>query len=178
MNKEQANELILNGKKSQEIRRKLIGRTPKSAAIKQAGAENLAQEVVQTVDMPHPIYIDSADGGTMTDVDGNTYIDMTMGFGPYVLGHRPACVVEAIEKQIAKGWHFGIPCEQQVELSNLLQEASLCSDTVSFCNTGTEATMYAMRGARAFTGKEKITALTTAPSFMQIRPRIDTNPTA
>ena len=156
MQAEEAKKRILEGERSQAVRRKLIERTRKSAAVKSRGEDTLSQEVVETVSLPHPIYIDSADGGTMTDVDGNTYIDMTMGFGPCVLGHRPPAVTAALAAQLENGWHFGIPNAQQVELAELVEEASPCADKVVFCNTGTEATMYAMRAARAFTGKPKI----------------------
>ncbi|MAI78712.1 MAG: hypothetical protein CL917_07220 [Deltaproteobacteria bacterium] len=155
MKKKEAFEKILNGKKAQEARKKLIESTPLSAEAGRAGSR-LAQEVVQTVSLPHPIYIESADGGNMTDVDGNTYIDTTMGFGPLVLGHRPPEVVAALEDQISKGWLHGIPSPLQPVLGDLLVEASPCSDQVVICNTGTEATSYAMRAARAYTGKQKI----------------------
>jgi glutamate-1-semialdehyde 2,1-aminomutase len=154
--KAEAHQRILNGKNSQEVRRKLISRTPKSAAAKASGGKHLSQEIVQTVDLPHAVYIDSAEGAYLTDLDGNQYIDMTMGFGPYVLGHKPPCVEKALQAQIGKGWQYGIPSTLQLELSDLLQAASPCSDNVVFANTGTEATMYAMRAARAFTGKEMI----------------------
>ena len=92
----------------------------------------------------------------MTDLDGNTYLDTSMGFGPMVLGHRPPEVVAALEDQITRGWLHGLPTPLQPELGELLREASPCSDQVVICNTGTEATTYAMRAARAFTGKDKI----------------------
>lgn len=155
MNVEEAEARILRGERSQAVRRKLIERTPKSAAVKARGRA-LSQEIVDTVALPHPIYIDSAAGARMTDVDGNRYLDMTMGFGPCVLGHRPRSVVVALETQLAKGWHFGIPSALQSALGSLLEAASPCADKVVFCNTGTEATLTAMRVARAFTGKRKI----------------------
>ena len=155
MREEEANERILRGERSQAVRRKLIERTPRSAAVKARGRA-LSQEIVDTVALPHPIYIDSAAGAHMTDVDGNRYLDMTMGFGPCVLGHRPPAVVSALEAQLAKGWHFGIPSAQQSALGSLVEAASPCADKVVFCNTGTEATLTAMRVARAFTGKRKI----------------------
>ena len=155
MNKEEADKLVLEGKKSQAVRRKLLERTPRSAEIKARG-RSLSQEIVRTVKLPHAIYIDSCDGGTMTDVDGNSYIDMTMGFGPCVLGHRPPVVTEALKAQLEKGWHFGIPNARQAELAQLIEEASPCADKVVFFNSGTEATLTAMRLARAFTGKTRI----------------------
>ena len=155
MKAEEANKLILEGKKSQEVRRKLLERTARSAEVKSRG-KSLSQEIVRTVSLPHRIYIDSADGGTMTDVDGNTYIDLTMGFGPCVLGHRPPAVTEAITAQLGKGWHFGIPNAHQAELAKLVVDASPCAEKVVFFNSGTEATLSAMRAARAFTGKTRI----------------------
>ena len=92
----------------------------------------------------------------MTDVDGNTYIDTTMGFGPIILGHNHETIKDALNAQMEKGWLFGLPADQQFELGELLTEASPCAEEVIFANTGTEATMYAMRAARDFSGKSKI----------------------
>jgi glutamate-1-semialdehyde 2,1-aminomutase len=135
---------------------KLKARTPQSAEANKLGADVLAMEVVATVDMPHPIYIESADGPSMTDIDGNSYIDLTMGFGPHVLGHRPKVVADALAKQIDRGWHFGIHNPLQEPLARLIQEAGRNTERTIFCNSGTEATMYAMRAARAFTGKARV----------------------
>jgi glutamate-1-semialdehyde aminotransferase len=77
------------GKKSAAVRTKLIERTTQCEAIASRGQSVLAQEVVQTVDLPHPIYIESAEGPYLTDLDGNSYIDLTGGFGPNVLGNKP-----------------------------------------------------------------------------------------
>ena len=98
---EKIEEKILEGKNSQAIRAKLKERTPKSFKIKNKG-KAVAQEVIQTVRLPHPIYIESADGGSMTDVDGNTYIDTTMAFGPIILGHNHPVVREAINVQLER----------------------------------------------------------------------------
>jgi glutamate-1-semialdehyde 2,1-aminomutase len=156
MDREQANKLVLEGKNSQAVRRKLTERTAKSAELKDKGEATLAQEVVQTVDLPHPIYIDSAEGPYLTDVDGNQYIDLTAGFGPHVLGNKHPVIEEALSQQIKKGWHFGIPSVPQQILSDLVKDAGRCVDSVTFCNSGTEATMFAVRAARAFTGKQKV----------------------
>lgn len=106
--------------------------------------------------LPHPIYIDSGEGATITDIDGNTYIDTCMGFGVCVLGHRHPKVAAAISRISESGWHFGIHSEEQLPLARLLQDAIPCAERLLFCNSGSEATAYAMRAARAFTGKEKI----------------------
>jgi len=144
------------GKKSQAVRTKLIERTSKCEEVARLGQTALAQEVVQTVDLPHQIYIDSAEGPYLTDLDGNRYIDLTGGFGPNVLGNKPEPVQAAISPQIKKGWHYGIPNGQQVRLAELIKESSTAVDEVMFCNSGTEATMFAFRAARALTGKKMV----------------------
>ncbi|HAO56274.1 MAG TPA: hypothetical protein DCR03_11715 [Gammaproteobacteria bacterium] len=156
MNQAETREKILHGEKSQTIRRKLLERTAESKKLAKNIKKTLAQEVVQTVNLPHPIYIDSANGPYLTDVDGNEYIDLTGGFGPNVLGNKPEVVQTALQDQIKKGWHFGIPGTGQKQLSTLIKEADPFVDQLVFCNSGTEATMYAMRAARAFTGKSTI----------------------
>lgn len=152
----QADFKVEAGTRAQAVRDKLTAQTPTSAATNARGSESLAMEVVPTVDMPHPIYIESAEGCRMRDVDGNDYIDLTMGFGPHVLGHRPKAVVDAVKRQAEQGWHFGIHNPWQEKLAALLCEAGACVERAVFCNSGTEATMYAVRAARAFTGKTKV----------------------
>ena len=144
------------GLKGRAVRERLAAHTAKSAALHAAAGERLALEVVATVDMPHPIYIERAEGARMVDVDGNNYIDMTMGFGPHVMGHRPPPVEAALAAQLQLGWHFGIHNALQGELAELIVGAAPAGDHVVFTNSGTEATMYAMRAARAFTGKTKV----------------------
>ncbi len=139
-----------------KAREELVERTQGSAKAKECASKVLAMEVVQTVVMPHPIYIERADGGRLTDVDGNVYIDLTAGFGPNVLGNRPQPVQDAIAAQLEKGWHWGIHNPLQAQLGELMREACPCVDTVTFANSGTEATMYAIRLARARTGKDKV----------------------
>ena len=139
-----------------KAREELIARTPNSGKASTRAADSLAMEVVQTVVMPHPIYIERADGGRLTDVDGNVYIDLTAGFGPNVLGNKPEPVQRALADQIERGWHWGIHNPLQADLAELICEAGACVDTVAFSNSGTEATMYATRLARAHTGKEKV----------------------
>ena len=144
------------GKNSQAVRTKLIERTSKCEEVARLGQAALAQEVVQTVDLPHQIYINSAEGPYLTDLDGNRYIDLTGGFGPNVLGNKPEPVQAAIAPQIKKGWHYGIPNGQQVRLAELIKESSIAVEEVMFCNSGSEATMFAFRAARAVTGKKMV----------------------
>tara|TARA_R110002110_G_scaffold194517_11_gene403474 strand:- start:650 stop:2002 length:1353 start_codon:yes stop_codon:yes gene_type:complete len=127
-----------------------------SVALHKIAADVLAAQVVATVDMPQPLYVSHAKGSRVWDVDGREYIDLTMGFGTHVLGHAPASVVEAVSAQAARGLQYGLHNPYQVQLAQLLLEAAPAMDEVVFTNSGTEATMYAVRAARAFTGKTGI----------------------
>ncbi len=108
------------------------------------------------LEMPHPIYIERAHAGYVWDADGNRYIDTMLGFGAQVMGHAFEPVRAAVEAQLGKGWHYGIHNPHQAPLARLLSEALPSAERVIFCNSGTEATMYAMRVARAFTGKQRV----------------------
>jgi len=131
-------------------------RIPTSMLLEEKASETLALEVVQTVDFDCPVYIERADGCRLIDVDGNSYIDLTMGFGAHVLGLRPPSIETAIKQQAWKGWHFGIHNQMQFQLADLIASARPNNEQIAFCNSGTEATMYAFRLARALTGKTKI----------------------
>ena len=144
------------GPKSRAVRAKLVDRTAKCEEVAGRGQAALAQEVVQTVDLPHQIYIDLAEGPFLTDLDGNRYIDLTGGFGPNVLGNKPKPIEAALASQIKKGWHYGIPGAGQARLAELIKESSPAVDEVMFCNSGSEATMFAFRAARAVTGKKVV----------------------
>ena len=105
---------------------------------------------------PYPFYIKKAKGPKIWDLDGNEYVDLWMGHYTHILGHRPKIVVEALERQLKEGIHWGIVFEKQVEWAELIQELIPCAEMLRFCCSGTEATMYAVRLARAFTGKRII----------------------
>lgn len=105
---------------------------------------------------PYPFFVKYAKGSRIFDVDGNEYIDYCMGYGPLILGHAPEPVVEAVREQLEKGTLYGTPTEQEVELAELICDAVPCAEMVRLVNTGTEATMSAIRAARGFTGRKKI----------------------
>jgi len=105
---------------------------------------------------PYPFFIKNALGSKIWDVDGNEYVDLWMGHYTHILGHRSEIVVEAIEQQLKEGIHWGVIFEKQVEWAELIRELIPCGEMVRFCCSGTEATMYAVRLARAFTGKKTI----------------------
>lgn len=106
---------------------------------------------------PHPLFIDHGTGSRVTDVDGNEYIDYLLGLGPMLLGHRPRAVTQAVVDQIeGRGTVFALPAEDETVLALKIREAVPSMERVRLCNTGTEAVLYAIRLARAFTGKNKI----------------------
>jgi len=105
---------------------------------------------------PYPFFLKEAKGSKIRDVDGNEYIDLWMGHYTHILGHHSEIIVEAIEQRLKEGIHWGIVFEKQVEWAELIRELIPCAEMVRFCCSGTEATMYAVRLARAFTRKNTI----------------------
>jgi glutamate-1-semialdehyde 2,1-aminomutase len=103
-----------------------------------------------------PLFMQRGERSRIFDVDGNSYVDYVMSYGPLVLGHAHPEVVEAIERTARKGTAFGAPTELEVELAELVCEAVPSVEVVRMTNSGTEATMSAIRLARGFTGREKI----------------------
>jgi glutamate-1-semialdehyde 2,1-aminomutase len=126
---------------------------PASYELSQKNANMLPSEIVNTVTLPYPFYVQKAKDSRIWDVDGNEYIDLTAGFGPILLGHSPEVVIEAAKDQMDRGTDFGLTSPLQGKMAELLIEASPCAEMAHFCNTGTEATMEALRLARAHTGK-------------------------
>lgn len=131
-------------------------RTRRSRELHEREKSLIPMAVVGTVDMPYPIYIAEGHGARVVDVDGNEYIDLSMGFGCHVLGHAHPVVVEAVRDAAGRGVQFGIHTPAQEPLARLVVEASRCADAVVFCNSGTEATMYAIRAARAHRGRTRV----------------------
>ena len=105
---------------------------------------------------PFPIYITSGDGTTLTDADGNQRTDFVNNMTTLILGHRPPEVTSALAEQISKGLSFPAPTPSVVRWAELMCERVPSLDKVRFVNTGTEATLNAIRAARAFTGKQKL----------------------
>ena len=142
-----------------EARASLLEKTRASQQISQDRAELLNSGLAANLEMPHPIFIERGEGPYVFDADGNRYIDTSVGFGLHMLGHVHPAVEAAIKDRVGKGWMFGIHSTSQMALANLVHEGSPCAERVVFCNTGSEATMYAFRAARGFSGKEKIALL-------------------
>jgi glutamate-1-semialdehyde 2,1-aminomutase len=104
----------------------------------------------------YPIYMKSARGARLYDVDGNEYIDWMMGFGALPLGHADPEVAGAIFEAASTGAHFATATEIEIEVAELLQQMIANAEVVRFANTGTEAVMAAIRLARGYTGRPKI----------------------
>ncbi|TYO94998.1 glutamate-1-semialdehyde 2,1-aminomutase [Desulfallas thermosapovorans] len=103
-----------------------------------------------------PVFIARGEGAMLTDVDGNTYIDYVGSWGPLILGHRHPEVVKALQGCLEMGTSFGAPTELETELSKMIIEALPAMDMVRLVNSGTEATMSAIRLARGYTKRNKI----------------------
>ncbi len=104
----------------------------------------------------NPLFIERAAGSKIYDVDGNEFIDFVCSWGPMILGHNHPAVVEAVQKALANGTSFGAPTPLEVELAELVTEALPAVEKVRFVNSGTEATMSAIRLARGYTGKNVV----------------------
>ncbi|MBF0413245.1 MAG: glutamate-1-semialdehyde 2,1-aminomutase [Desulfamplus sp.] len=103
-----------------------------------------------------PLFIERADGSKIFDVDGNSYIDYVGSWGPMILGHRHPAVINALEKVLKSGTSFGAPTPLETELAHLVIEFVPSVEMVRMVNSGTEATMSALRLARGFTGRDII----------------------
>lgn len=134
--------------RSLELQHQALKEIPEATSSNYRGKTNYA---------PYPmIYMDHADGATLTDVDGNSYIDFHCGVSSVITGHRPEEQLEAVKQQLDQGSYFATTYELEYETAKLVNDLVPASDRTKFISTGTEAVMTAMRLARAYTGKEKI----------------------
>lgn len=103
-----------------------------------------------------PVYMDRGEGSHVYDIDGNRFIDYIASWGPLIMGHAHPEVVEAIQRTAAKGTSFGAPTELETLMAKLVCERVPSADIVRMVNSGTEATLSAIRLARGYTGRSKI----------------------
>lgn len=103
-----------------------------------------------------PVFIEKGDKARIYDVDGNQYIDYVLSWGPLILGHRPACVIDALTKVLETGTSFGAPTELETDLARLVIDMVPSVEKIRMVNSGTEATMSAIRLARGYTGRDTI----------------------
>ncbi len=143
--------------------------TPAATASRSAALFQEAQTLLPGgVDSPvrafravglEPRFIARAEGAYLEDVDGRRYVDYMLSWGPLILGHAHPAVVSAISEAAARGTSFGAPSPLEVELARLIRRFVPSMEMLRFVNSGTEATMSALRVARAFTGRAKIVKL-------------------
>lgn len=122
------------------------------------GGVNSPARAFSAVEMD-PIFIEKGDGAYLYDIDGNEYLDYVNSWGPMILGYNPPAVKKALKKQLEKGTSFGAPTEVETEIAELIVDLYPAVDKVRMVNSGTEATMSAIRLARGYTGCSKIIKL-------------------
>ena len=105
---------------------------------------------------PYPFFVEKAKGSKLFDVDGNEYIDYCLGYGPIIFGHANETIIKESIEQIELGTAYGVPSEKEIILAKEVINRVPCAEMVRFCNSGTEATMSAIRLARGVTKRNKI----------------------
>lgn len=133
-------------------------RTPRSLEIHERAKATLPLGVSSSFQAvpPYPLFISHAEGSQIWDYDGNQYTDFHLAFGSLLVGHAHPLLVEALRDQLGKGNLYSLPCPDTVFLAEELVRRFAPLEQVRFCNSGTEATMDALRLARAHTGRDKI----------------------
>jgi glutamate-1-semialdehyde 2,1-aminomutase len=137
---------------------RLATRTKSSAAVFERSQEVLPGGVSSNIrySAPHPIFVREARGSRLRDVDGNEYVDCRLGFGPVLLGHAPEAVTAAVTRAMTTGSVYALPHEGEVALAEKIVAAVPGAEMTTFCNSGSEATLHAVRLARAYTGRKTI----------------------
>ena len=132
-------------------------RTPRSAALHERARQSMPLGVASSFQSydPHPLFMTEGRGSRIWDADGNEYVDFDMAFGVLAAGHSHPIFAEVLRERVANGTCYTFPVEDGVILAEEIKRRFGC-DMVRFSNSGTEATMDAIRVARGFTGREKI----------------------
>ena len=135
-----------------------LARTPRSRALFERATASLPGGSTRTTvyTAPYPPYIAFGAGLLLHDVDGNVYRDFLCNYTSLILGHAHPAVVAAVEAQVRRGSAFAAPTETEVELAEEIRRRVPSIERVRFTNSGTESTMFAIRAARAFTGRPLI----------------------
>ncbi|HZU18190.1 MAG TPA: aspartate aminotransferase family protein [Candidatus Dormibacteraeota bacterium] len=135
-----------------------VERNPVSRALHERARRSLAGGTTRTTTYfdPFPVYLTRGEGARIWDADGNQRLDFICNYTALILGHAHPRVTAAVREAAGRGTAFAAPNPHEVELAELLCERVPSVERVRFCNSGTEATMFAMRLARAFTGRPKL----------------------
>jgi glutamate-1-semialdehyde 2,1-aminomutase len=133
-------------------------RTPRSHEMHERAKASLPLGVASSFQAvePYPLFISRARGSSIWDIDGNKYTDFHMAFGSLLVGHAHPVLIEALNQQLDDGQLYSLPCPDNVYVAEELVRRFAPLEQVRFCNSGTEATMEAIRLARAFTGRDKV----------------------
>jgi glutamate-1-semialdehyde 2,1-aminomutase len=105
---------------------------------------------------PYPFFVEKGEGARLYDEEGKSYIDYCLAFGPLILGHNNPKIKEAVERRLSNAWCFGTPTKEELEYAKIITDSVPNVEKIRCVNTGTEATMTAIRLARGFTGRDKI----------------------
>jgi glutamate-1-semialdehyde-2,1-aminomutase len=143
---------------ARDIEKLSAEKLPKSGEIlERARKVLLSPQVTGPFRAPSSVaFVKEARGSRIVDFDGNEYVDVTMAYGPLILGHSHPVVVEAAERAIRNGTVYAIAHEAEVRWAEVMVDAIPCAERVAFMNSGTEATMHAIKVARARSGKDRI----------------------
>ena len=140
---------------SQDLRKEDLSRSAfEEAKLYIPGGVNSPVRAFKSVELT-PIYIDRGEGDRVYDIDGNSFIDYVGSWGPLIMGHAHPEVVEALQETVAKGTSFGAPTLLETKMAKLVCERVPSIEVVRMVNSGTEATMSAIRLARGYTGRKE-----------------------
>ena len=139
--------------KSKELYKKAVELIP--------GGVNSPVRAFKSVDRDAPIFVKKGQGSKIWDEDDNEYIDYICSWGPLILGHNHPAIIEEVKKIIENGSSYGLPTKYEVELAELIIELVPSIEKVRLTTSGTEATMSAVRLARAYTGRNKVAIMGT-----------------
>jgi glutamate-1-semialdehyde 2,1-aminomutase len=133
-------------------------RTPRSHEIHERAKTSLPMGVSSSFQAvpPYPLFISRAEGSHIWDYDGNEYVDFHLAFGSLLVGHAHPLLVEALRDQVGRGTLYSLPCPDTVFVAEALIQRFAPIEQLRFCNSGTEATMDALRLARAHTKRDKV----------------------
>ncbi|MBS1832484.1 MAG: aspartate aminotransferase family protein [Acidobacteria bacterium] len=152
------NDMAANNFNSSAREASVRAKTAESARLYNRAQQSLAGGVSTSLRRsarPYPLYFSSGKGAAIHDVDGNSYVDYAMAWGPLILGHAPPAVERAIVAQASRGLTYGAQHNLEYEVAERLTSIIPCADQVCFANSGTEIVQVALRLARAATGRRK-----------------------
>jgi glutamate-1-semialdehyde 2,1-aminomutase len=146
------------GGKMEEVLERYRGLNPQSEALFKRAGRVMPGGISHSFRYywPYPVYAVRAKGSKFWDVDGNEYVDLWMAHYARISGHAPDFILDGLAKKLSDGLHVGLVNQHAVEYAEMLCDIIPCAEKVRFCCTGTEATMYAIRLARGYTGRKVI----------------------